>query len=233
MLANARERDVSLATWAPNIATEAVSIGVTVFLVDSLVRWRERERIRPRFESAMQTIGISLSRIAEAVRKDYAAAHGTDLPQEPRGWPPPGAKKDRARDIQALEIWGRDRQGQPVQKLPGAWTMCEIAEARTADMMVAVDRSRDILNAGLVTAIETLETIVRQTRRSFDAVEAQSTRDPVATWRTAREALVSTALGVYRIYSPLAPNVPEYIPASGEQEPVTEGDPLVFMRAKP
>lgn len=228
----ARKHDVPFADWAPNIATEAISIGITVFVVDYLIRWRERERIRPRFESAMQTIGTSLGRIADAVRADYIAAHCDDLPQEPRGWPPPGRRKDDARNIEALEIWGRDHDREPERDAPGAWTMFEVAETRTAEMMVVVDRSREILDPGLVTGIEVLEYLIRQTKRSFEAVQAGSVPDPVATWQTAREALVSTALGVYKSYAPLAPEIEEYIPASGEQEPTPAGEPLTFVRAK-
>jgi hypothetical protein len=63
------------ADWAPNVATEAIAILVTVAVVDRIVRGRERARLRPRVDRAMREVGLSFQWVVRMVAMDYAQTH--------------------------------------------------------------------------------------------------------------------------------------------------------------
>jgi hypothetical protein len=63
------------ADWAPNVATEAIAILVTVAVVDRIVRGRERARLKPRVDRAMREVGLSFQWMTRMVAMDYAQTH--------------------------------------------------------------------------------------------------------------------------------------------------------------
>jgi hypothetical protein len=61
--------------WAPNLATEALSIAVTIAIVERIVKREASERVRARVEYAMGLIGWDFGLFATSVGIDYAATH--------------------------------------------------------------------------------------------------------------------------------------------------------------
>jgi hypothetical protein len=65
----------ALDSWAPNVATEALSIAITVAVVERIVRREEREHDRPRVKAATEMIGTTLHSLATQIALDYVETH--------------------------------------------------------------------------------------------------------------------------------------------------------------
>jgi hypothetical protein len=65
----------SLHAWMPNVAMSAVTVGLTVTLVDSIVRRESRDRLAPLLGPSLFHINLEFSRFVAAVVEDYAATH--------------------------------------------------------------------------------------------------------------------------------------------------------------
>jgi hypothetical protein len=61
--------------WASNIAVEGISLGLTVGVVDWIVRRSERDRLKPRIELAVGNLRFELFRFAQGATVDYAGTH--------------------------------------------------------------------------------------------------------------------------------------------------------------
>jgi hypothetical protein len=61
--------------WAPNAATEAISVFVTVFVVGWLLRREEERRIRPRREYALESVDYMLHMLVTSIVGDYIETH--------------------------------------------------------------------------------------------------------------------------------------------------------------
>jgi hypothetical protein len=65
----------ALDDWAPNFAAEALSIAATIVIVERIVRHEDRERLRPRVESAMAALRQEFRKFLHAITVDYAGTH--------------------------------------------------------------------------------------------------------------------------------------------------------------
>lgn len=61
--------------WAPNAATEAISVFVTVFVVGWLLRREEERRMRPRRKYALESIDYMLHLLVTSIAGDYIETH--------------------------------------------------------------------------------------------------------------------------------------------------------------
>lgn len=64
-----------LDAWAPNLATEAFAIALTIAVVERIVRREDRRRLQPRVESAMHALRQEFRRFVDGVTVDYAGTH--------------------------------------------------------------------------------------------------------------------------------------------------------------
>lgn len=70
--------------WAPNIATEALSIAVTIAVVERIVRRESERRVRPRVDRALRVLTGAYLWFSRMVALDYASTHLTsDLTEVP------------------------------------------------------------------------------------------------------------------------------------------------------
>jgi hypothetical protein len=64
-----------LHAWMPNVATSAATVGLTVTLIDSIVRRESRDRLAPLLGPPLSHINVEFGRFVAAVAEDYAATH--------------------------------------------------------------------------------------------------------------------------------------------------------------
>jgi hypothetical protein len=64
-----------LSQWTPNIATEAISLLVTIAVVDRIIDNRERLRMKPRVERALRDVGGDFRMLVRGIAWDYKATH--------------------------------------------------------------------------------------------------------------------------------------------------------------
>ena len=64
-----------LSAWTPNIATEAISLLVTIAVVDRVVEKRDRDRARRRVEQVLSRVSGNLSFLTYVAIFDYADLH--------------------------------------------------------------------------------------------------------------------------------------------------------------
>jgi hypothetical protein len=65
----------ALDDWAPNFAAEALSVAATIVIVERIVRHEDRERLRPRAESAMDALRQDFRSFLHIITVDYAGTH--------------------------------------------------------------------------------------------------------------------------------------------------------------
>lgn len=77
----------SFDNWAPNIATEALSIAVTIAVVERIVRRENRRRIQPRVDRALRVLSSAYIQFTRIAIFDYASTHLTadlkEMPEDP------------------------------------------------------------------------------------------------------------------------------------------------------
>jgi hypothetical protein len=64
-----------LRSWTPNIATESLSILVTVAVVNRILEKGEQRRLKPRVDRAMRDVGGDYRMLVRAIAWDYKATH--------------------------------------------------------------------------------------------------------------------------------------------------------------
>ena len=73
-----------LKDWMPNVATELGSLALTIVVVDSVVGFQTRRRIKPRLDAVFSDITGDFRRLVEAVAIDYIETHVESFKTIPR-----------------------------------------------------------------------------------------------------------------------------------------------------
>jgi hypothetical protein len=73
-----------LKDWMPNVATELGSLALTIVVVDSVVGFQTRRRIKPRLDAVFSDITDDCRRLIEAVAIDYIETHVDSFKPIPR-----------------------------------------------------------------------------------------------------------------------------------------------------
>jgi hypothetical protein len=65
----------SLRAWIPNITVGALTVALTITVVERAIRQEARNRLLPRLEGALSTIGSDFQMMLLAVVRDYSSTH--------------------------------------------------------------------------------------------------------------------------------------------------------------
>jgi hypothetical protein len=173
--------------WAPNIATEAFSIAVTIAVVERIVTRQARERLRPRTERVIYWVGLNLRLFTSAVVTDYAGTHLHSFKPIPRDL------------IEMFEFWLEEQKNEDaasIVEVPGARYPMLIACGIEFydDVKRHVDPNREILEPALIRAVDDLSWHVGQAMQSHDFSKAHWIQDRPAYDRSARSHIVRGGL---------------------------------------
>jgi hypothetical protein len=127
--------------WAPNIATEALAIAVTIGVVKRIVR-RENERlVRPRVDRAMQVLAFAVQWFARGCASDYFVRHPdsdiAELPDDP---------------LDLLAVWQDDYEVTSNPLLPRG--LLRHASEFVEKVQMIAEADRDLLPADVVVAAD-------------------------------------------------------------------------------
>jgi len=143
-----------LDNWAPNIATEAFAIALTIAVVERIVRRtherEEEQRIQPRRDRALHVLAFAFRKFAWFAQFDYACTHTStnpeDLPTDP---------------VEVLTLW-QEQHGNEDGQRPGrvGWPLLIDHGVELVEKAQAVGATeREHLPADLVVALDNLSYI--------------------------------------------------------------------------
>jgi hypothetical protein len=140
------------ADWAPNIATEAFSIAVTILVVDQIVQRERRRRVQPRLDRALDVLHHAFRNFVWRTQWDYITTHlGVDL-----------SKVTLPSDFVAIcEFWvqGLDTIDNPRPTSNGRSLFLDEGIEFVRRVQRVADSDRDLLESELVIAIDRLDPI--------------------------------------------------------------------------
>ena len=127
--------------WAPNIATEALAIAVTIGVVERIVR-RENERlVRPRVDRALQVLAFAVQWFARGCVADYFVRHPdsniAELPDDP---------------LELLAVWQNDYEVTSNPRIPRG--LLHHATEFVEKVQMIAEANRDLLPADVVVAAD-------------------------------------------------------------------------------
>ncbi|MDX6453833.1 MAG: hypothetical protein QOH16_3882 [Gaiellaceae bacterium] len=161
--------------WAPNIATEAISVLVTIIVVDRIIDNRERLRMKPRVERALRDVGGDFRMLVRGIAWDYRATHAATFEPIP------------TTSLGVLDHWlanvGREDSERAVHgdnDLPAAVT--HALQVATSLQRVR-DNDKDVLEPEVVAAIDEFEEDARLALAVYHGMPGASVGD------RAREAI--------------------------------------------
>ena len=109
----------ALSAWAPNIATSAATVALTITVVERLLRSEGERRRRPRTERVLYWMGLDFRGLTSAIVLDYVSAH-THPQQVP------------ADALELIDLWisEQDAEDRPRRPLDGEWLPMLLLEAQ-------------------------------------------------------------------------------------------------------
>jgi hypothetical protein len=145
-----------LRPWDPNIVTSSLSIGLTISIVNVILRQDTAKRVRPRVDRALRQIDGQLSSLFRAIASDYAITHCATfkpIPEMP---------------LEMLDLWldesrNIDAPRVPIMEPP---TPSIPAEVHRFGMMLESVRTRDseVLDPLLVSALDAFPRLAPEAR---------------------------------------------------------------------
>jgi hypothetical protein len=171
--------------WAPNVATEAASIAVTIAVVERIVAHQGRDRPRPRTERAIYWMGLDLRVFSSSIALDYAGTHLHTFKPIPN-------------DVGELcNFWlgAQDEADAGHVPLPGEHYPVLVASAIEFydDVKRHADPNREILEPELIRAVEDLSWHVGQAMQMHAFSKQTWAGDPVSYERSALSHVVRGA----------------------------------------
>jgi hypothetical protein len=167
-----------LREWAPHIAAAALTIAVTVTVVDKAVQREAVRRLQPRVESVMYRIGWNFRILLIAIAVDYAKTHADTFEEIP------------ADGIDMINLWLSRHETEDVVRTPilegddlsrAIFPFEAYVPALTrssqdfAEMLEGVrERDREVLEPPLIRAIDDYLAAVGSERLLIDLVESGS-----------------------------------------------------------
>ncbi len=134
-------------SWAPNIATEAASIAITIGVIDQILRRQEHQRLQPRIDRAVAILSSALVEFSMHAESDYLMTHSDGLPSI------------RFDALEKLDLWlggyGTEDNPRPVGPNGYARFIDECLEFVEKTRPIA-DGDRDVLPTTLVVALDNL-----------------------------------------------------------------------------
>jgi hypothetical protein len=184
--------------WAPNIATEALSIAVTVFVVERIVRREAERQLQPRRERALSVLANAFIKFSRMAHFDYAGTHlASDLSEIPED------------PVEMLRVWQENYDAKDAPHVPAGSRplLLEEAVAFVEKAQRIVDTERNQLPSDLVVAVENLGHSFGGHGQPFlDMVRDQSVRRPPDGWlclvAVASARPVGEALKRHRVLPP-------------------------------
>jgi hypothetical protein len=193
----------ALDDWAPNVATEAMSIAITVLIVERIVRAEHRRRVRPRVERVVSRIGLDLRMFTGAVVIDYAGTHHSSFRSIPHT------------TEALLDFWLAEQSNEDAarQALEGEWLPMVLLEARefVRHLQDVRERDLDVMEPDLVSALDDFQLRVAQAINLLGLAHG-NTEDRDETARVAVRNVVTGArdfAAVFARYGPEWMRIPE------------------------
>lgn len=139
----------ALNAWAPNVTVGALSIAITITVVERAIRSEARSWIRPRVETVIWAIDDGLRDLLLAIVFDYAGTHiNTFLPIQTDG-------------IEIIELWLSEQNTEDAPRLSRAekgMPSDELLLHEARDLAQSLERLRtrdvDVIAPALVRAID-------------------------------------------------------------------------------
>lgn len=186
----------ALSAWAPNIATSAATVALTITVVERLLRSEGERRRRPRTERVLYWMGLDFRGLTSAIVLDYVSAH-THPQQVP------------ADALELIDLWisEQDAEDRPRRPLDGEWLPMLLLEAQDFASQLERHRTRDldVLADDLVRALDDCGWLVGQAIQLFGFAESGATADAHRSLRVALRTAIDGARGfadVFRRYGP-------------------------------
>ena len=101
-----------LDAWAPNLATDAFAIALTIAVVERIVRREARQRLWPRVESAMDGLRQEFRKFVHGLAWDYASTHlhtFRPMPLDPLAFLDHWLAEKEAQDACQIPVQGDER----------------------------------------------------------------------------------------------------------------------------
>jgi hypothetical protein len=135
----------SLRAWIPNITIGAGTVGLTITVVDRAIRREARERLLPRLEGAVSSIGTDFQMMLLAVARDYSSTHLDTFTPIPKD------------GVVLIEQWIDSRDEVDASRRrsdDGSPALLSSARELAAQLASARERDRDVLEPRLVRAMD-------------------------------------------------------------------------------
>jgi hypothetical protein len=135
-----------LRAWIPNITVGAVTVALTITVVERAIRREARNRVQPRVDGAISSIGIEFQMMLLAVVRDYSSTHVDAFESVPKD------------GVEMIELWlgGQDEIDAPRVRSDDDEVPALLSSARVfADQLErARERDRDVLEPALIRAMD-------------------------------------------------------------------------------
>jgi hypothetical protein len=135
-----------LRAWIPNITVGAVTVALTITVVERAIRREARSRLEPRVDGAISTIGVEFQMMLLAVVRDYSSTHVDAFEPVPKD------------GVEMIELWldSHDDIDAPRVRSDDGEVPALVSSARVfADHLErARERDRDVLEPALIRAMD-------------------------------------------------------------------------------
>jgi hypothetical protein len=132
--------------WIPNITVGAVTVALTITVVERAIRQEARSRLQPRVDGAISAIGIEFQMMLLAVVRDYSSTHLDAFESVPKD------------GEEMIELWlgSHDEIDAPrVRSDDGEAPALLLSASVFADELErARERDRDVLEPALIRAMD-------------------------------------------------------------------------------
>lgn len=186
----------SLDNWAPNIVTEALSIAVTVAIVERIIRREQQKRLAPRVERVLWRVGVSFRSFVDAIALDYADSHYETFKEIPAD----------TRDL--IAMWLDEQENEDVLRTPLEGERLPMlvlsAQEFVGDLEQVRERDLDVMEPDLVRVVDDFQWRTAQAANII-GLAAMSSRPVANSERIALKTVVNSAdafASVFRRYQP-------------------------------
>jgi hypothetical protein len=135
-----------LRAWIPNITVGAATVALTITVVEGAIRREARNRLLPRVEGAISTIGIDFHMMLLAVVRDYSSTHVDVFEPVPKD------------GVELIELWlgSHDELDAPRVRSDDGEVPAILSSGRefAEQLERERERDRDVLDPALVRAMD-------------------------------------------------------------------------------
>ena len=226
-----------LQAWMPNVVVGAITVALTITVIEQALQREARQRIQPRVDDALSGIGSALQGLIAAIVIDYAGHHLDNFAPIP------------ADGLEMINLWlsehdAEDNDPDAPQEtarppLPTGWSYPEPVPEPRFPMLVAEgrdfarrldryrDRDREVMTVDLIQAIDNFQSRVNHA----SLVMAWQWNQPEIRARNARRARHTIIMGARAFAMVFTSRAPKWLEID-ELEQEAAADHSAGLRAR-